>query len=166
VRFHRQIPHTETKRIREMPWRRAVLSGIHMLADGDRTAGSGGSIRTSAWRHQKSSIELIRKLQKPMTISHTWTCCAAGFRPGPSQLRVIFVGSTRSRRSRNVRFAPIASETRHRSEGRTMADSDVVASVKCGDILARRPLKPSLKPRAGSTARRRTSSPGASSPRR
>jgi hypothetical protein len=65
VRFHRQIPHTETKRIREMPWRRAVLSGIHMLADGDRTAGSGGSIRTSAWRHQKSSIELIRKLQKP-----------------------------------------------------------------------------------------------------
>ena len=31
--------------------------------------------------------------------------------------------------------------------------------MKCGDILARPPLKPSLKPQAGSTARRRTSSP-------
>ena len=31
--------------------------------------------------------------------------------------------------------------------------------MKCGDILTRRPLKPSLKPQAGSTARRRTSSP-------
>jgi hypothetical protein len=42
-------------------------------------------------------------------------------RPGP--LRVIFVRSTRSRRSRHVRFAPIASEPSHRSESPRCAKS-------------------------------------------
>src|ERR1700732_3764085 len=39
------------------------------------------------------------------------------------QLRVIFVRLTRSRRSRHVRFAPIASQPSHRSESTRCANS-------------------------------------------
>src|SRR6202022_429795 len=45
-------------------------------------------------------------------------------------LRVIFVRSTRSRRSRHVRFAPIASEPSHRSESTRCATSGLMHRSK------------------------------------
>jgi hypothetical protein len=45
--------------------------------------------------------------------------------PADGPLRVIFVRSTRFRRSRHVRFAPIASEPSHRSESNSLLWSGV-----------------------------------------
>ena len=50
-------------------------------------------------------------------------CCDAESLSRPWQQRVIFIRSTRFRRSRHVRFAPIASEPSHRSESTRCANS-------------------------------------------
>jgi hypothetical protein len=50
--------------------------------------------------------------------------------PWPPTLCVIFVRSTRFRRSRHVRFAPIASEPSHRSESTRCATSGLMRCSK------------------------------------
>jgi hypothetical protein len=53
----------------------------------------------------------------------------------PCRLWVIFVRSTRSRRSRHVRFAPIASELSHRSESTRCANRVVAHRSKKAPLL-------------------------------
>jgi hypothetical protein len=57
---------------------------------------------------------------------------------GQCPVRVIFVGSTRSGRARHVRFAPIASEIRHRSESTWCANRDLTHCSKSTAIRSPR----------------------------
>jgi hypothetical protein len=59
--------------------------------------------------------------------------CSTAKYAGQRLLGVTFVGLTRFRRSRDVRFAPIASEPSHRSD-----------STQCADIVAKVPNRQEL----------------------
>jgi hypothetical protein len=79
--------------------------------------GSARSRRRAAGHRPQEPDQLGAQL------SVVCDCCAAEFQPGLGRLRVIFVRSTCSRRSRHVRFAPIASEPSHRSDSTRCAIS-------------------------------------------
>jgi hypothetical protein len=86
-----------------------------------------------------------------------------------------FVRSTRSRRSRHVRFAPIASEPSHRSDSTRCADIVVKVPHKIGHLCCARPTpqgagaeaflrsfkEPPFFPAVASTAALATGSPDA-----